>query len=273
MPRVLRRKRGEGVEYVTCRLCGRSLLWISPSHLIHAHGWTTPHPQEAYKRRFRVRRMDCFLTWDKRERNSAAALARQGKLWTPGRLRALVRSRLRRRLPVNYEAAARDCPSAPLEAVRFFGSWRGLLEECGLDWGKVVRRRPWTAPAVLAAIDEARRRGEDLSDGASRRRDPGLHDAAISRFGSWDGALRAAGLDPSGIRKYRRWTRDRILDAIRALPGSVRQRAVRAADPSLFNVGRRFFGTWSRAVRAAVSRSPRPPSLRSGSGCIPRGRG
>jgi hypothetical protein len=152
---------------------------------------------------------------------------------------------------VNYEAVARDCAVAPREAARFFGSWNGLLEDCGLEGDTILLRRRWTPSAVLAAVRAAGRRGEELSDAAVRRRDPGLHAAAISRFGSWDGALRAAGLDPARLRRYRRWSREGVIGAIRRLRGSLRQRAVRPADPSLVVAGRRFFGTWVLAVRTA----------------------
>lgn len=258
MPRIRRRKQGEGVDFVTCRLCGKALLWVTPSHLMGPHGWTTPHPQEEYKRRFGVARTDCLRTARKRERHSALALALRGRLWSRERLRGLVRDRLRRGLPVNLGAVERECPTAPREAVRFFGGWTGLLEDCGLKVEEILLRRRWTPSAVLAAVRAAGRRGEELSDAAARSRDPGLHAAAISRFGSWDGALRAAGLDPSRFRRYRRWSREGVIDAIRRIRGPLGQRAVRVADPSLIVAGRRFFGTWVRAVRAAGRPYPAP---------------
>jgi hypothetical protein len=224
------------------------------------HGWTTPHPQEEYKRRFDVRRTDCLRTARKRDRHVTATLARQGKLWSRERLRALVRNRLRRGLPVNYEAVARECPCASWEASRLFGGWEGLLKECGLNPGKIVRRRRWTDFSVVSSLRAAHRRREELADAALRKRDPGLHAAAISRFGSWDEALRAAGLDPARLRRYRRWSREGVIGAIRRFRGSLRQRAVRVADPSLVVAGRRFFGTWVRAVRA--SGRPYPPPSR-----------
>lgn len=251
MPLVKRHKRGEGVRYVTCRLCGRDFLWISPSHLSYTHGWSTPHPLDKYKARYGVRRLDCLLTARKRQRQVALHLAREGKLWTKERLRALVHRRIRRGLPLHWTAITSAAPSAPPAAKRLFGGWSTLLERCGLDYDRVRQRREWTPAKILAAIREAHRRGDDLAHGAIQRRDSGLEDAAVSRFGSWDRALRAAGLDPRRVRKTNRWTRKSILKAILAINGSTRHCDVERSNSALTNAAMRFFRSWGRAVRAA----------------------
>jgi hypothetical protein len=195
--------------------------------------------------------LDCLLTARKRQRQVSLYLAREGKLWTKERLLALVRTRIRRGLPVHLTAISSAAPSAPSAAKRLFGSWGTLLERCGLDYDRVRQRREWTPAKILVAIREARRKGDDLAHGAIQRSDAGLEAAALSRFGSWDRALRAAGLDPLQIRKTNRWTRKAVLQALRTIKGSTRQCDAKGLDPALIRAAVRFFRSWGRAVRAA----------------------
>lgn len=63
-----------------------------------------------------------------------------------------------------------------------------------------ARRRRWDRRSVLAALRKEMLRGGRLSAAALRRRDPGLHAAAVRRFGSWRAAIVAA---RSAARKSR----------------------------------------------------------------------
>jgi hypothetical protein len=79
-----------------------------------------------------------------------------------------------------------------------------------------------------------------------------LHHQARTRFGSWDEALRAAGLDPSRTRRRTVWTRTMVLDAIRARVAARRtlhRPRVREQDRRLLQAAEaRFPGGWPEAV-------------------------
>ena len=96
-------------------------------------------------------------------------------------------------------------------AMRRFGSWHGALRAAGVE---PCARRTWTRQRVLEEIQAWDRRGAFAEGG--RIEDHGLVCAARRRFGSWQRALAAAGVqlsDPENRRRWK-WPRRRILEAI-----------------------------------------------------------
>jgi hypothetical protein len=63
--------------------------------------------------------------------------------------------------------------------------------------------RRWSRRAVLTAIADRRGRGRPLHYSAVVAEDEPLLGAARRLFGSWNDALRAAGLDPEKVRNLR----------------------------------------------------------------------
>jgi hypothetical protein len=144
---------------------------------------------------------------------------------------------------------------------RQFGSWNAALEAAGLP----TRRCAWTPPEVLSALAAwayTHGRPPTLSDA---RTDPALpvQGACERHFGSWNDALRAAGLAPN---QESRLSDQRVRQALAAWAAwqrthgtgepsaaSYRAWAARQAEavPSASSVRRRFGGWWS-AVRAAA---------------------
>jgi hypothetical protein len=117
--------------------------------------------------------------------------------------------------------------------------------------------RKWTPAQVINCILAAAAEDPDLSYSHMRARDPALVRAAEREFGAWGAAVEAAGFDYETIRRYRRWTRERVIARIRELH-------VQGADLSWYMVmtrvdpplaaaalhGRRF-ASWSEALHAA----------------------
>ena len=140
-------------------------------------------------------------------------------------------------------------------------TWSEFVESLGIQYPGRKKRLDWTRAAVLAEIRKLRRRGLPLNDRAVKRQCPGLVQQGRQRFGSWDAALRAAGLDPKRIRLKRRWTRADVLAAIRARKKarkSLRSRDAVADDPRLVKAARRRFpGGWAGALAAAGVARPR----------------
>jgi hypothetical protein len=113
----------------------------------------------------------------------------------------------------------------------------------------------WTKDAIAAEIVNRYATGEPLTytgvQGTS------LLSAAMRHFGSWAAAVAYAGLDYDQIRRYRSWSRERIVDRIRELQ-------VQGADLSWNNVStvvdpqlasaatkKKYFGSWREALEAA----------------------
>jgi hypothetical protein len=132
-------------------------------------------------------------------------------------------------------------PSLFAAAKRRFGSWHRAMVAAGLD---SIQRKQWTNSIVLAAIRNHHARGT-----LSRvwREDASLLNAGCKRFGSWQNALAAAGLEP---RRLQRWSTERILRELRRWHRQT-QHAVRLADPRLADAAARYFGSLQKAAEAA----------------------
>lgn len=142
-------------------------------------------------------------------------------------------------------------------ATRYFGSWQLAIEFAGLDYEEIRRYRAWTRERIVEKILEYHCRGEDLSwRHVSTELDPPLAAAAVrsSRFGSWQKALEAAGLDYDAIRRHRRWDSEAVLSELRRLQQageSLRVSDAAEYGPALVAAARRHFGGWYEAICAA----------------------
>ena len=133
--------------------------------------------------------------------------------------------------------------------------WSGFIESLGIPYPGPKPRRDWTNAAVIAELRKRRRRGLPLNAGAMQAGAAGLYDQGVKRFGSWDGAFGAAGIDPNQVRKQRVWTRKEVQAAIRARKRggkSLARADVLADDGRLVRGATRLFpSSWARALAAA----------------------
>ncbi len=142
-------------------------------------------------------------------------------------------------------------------AVRYFGSWQRAIEFAGLDYDQIRRYKVWTEDRILEQIQKYHAEGKDLSwRHVSTQLDPPLAAAAIrcGRFGTWEKALEAAGLDYDEIRRHRRWDDDTIVNELRRLHSegaSLRVSDAAEDCPALVAAARRRFEGWYEAVEAA----------------------
>ena len=154
--------------------------------------------------------------------------------------------------PLNAGAVQKADATLASATLRWFRCWDDALDAAGIDPTRWSRRVPtWTPDRVIQAIHEIHSRGGPVSHAALRCNS--VTRAATLLFGSWDAALRAAGLDPDEVRIYRKpWTPDEVMQEI--------QRKARMGEPlnardvspySLRRRGRIFFGSWDAALAAA----------------------
>lgn len=207
--------------------------------------------------------------------------ARQSKKgrWRRANSRALVAELQRRaiaREPVAWKTIL-DTPDgwSFLSRAKFlFGSWSGALAAAGLD-PSGGRRSPWPTAGKATVLAEIRRReqaGKALNYKGIRQEKWGkpFLERAEHFFGSWSGALLAAGLEP-------KWGRSPWPTADKATVLGELRRRMRAGEPLGYDAIARepwgqalrkrcrvLFGTWAAALWAAgiepgkeVSRWPR----------------
>lgn len=110
---------------------------------------------------------------------------------------------------------------------------------------------------IIDEIKELHGREEDLSYSNMDRHHVALFRAAIRHFGSWREAVEAAGLTYEGIRRYKSWTQDRIVERIQELHAAGEDLSWRhvstEVDPQLAAAATRLssYGSWRNAVEAA----------------------
>ena len=81
-----------------------------------------------------------------------------------------------------------------------YATWAQALAAAGIDVNDVARYQQWNEERVLREIQAAHKTGVALSSKAAQQSHSKLFCAARRRFGSWDEALRAAGLEAESIR-------------------------------------------------------------------------
>lgn len=253
MRKALRRVRprvsGEGVDYVTCRICRRRFRTISASHLVRIHHSRAGDPLDEYKRKYGVERVKSLRTIRAQRRSLLARYVQLGNRWTRARVVSEIRKLRRRGASLNANQVALRHTSLQQAARRLFGNWDRALRACAIDPKRVRKCRRWTPALVVRAIRVIRRSA--LSHAKASERDPGLVYAACLRFGSWDEALRAAGFNPVIIRKRRHWDPDLVLEEIRRVAPGRSQEEILRSDPDLLAIAVFYFQNWPTALEAA----------------------
>ena len=179
--------------------------------------------------------------------------------WSKDRIIKRIRGLRKKGEDLSYNRMARQQQGLLAAANYHFGSWAEAVNSAGLDYARDVRKIPkWTRERIIGAIQEAHRRGDDLSwtSVTKSRKHSALAYAAIrdNQFESWDKALAAAGISPGKVRRYEAWDADKI---IRRIKDRARQRqplnskSMQDEDSKLFNAALNYFGGWDKALQAA----------------------
>ncbi|HSV72504.1 MAG TPA: hypothetical protein VLH79_01950 [Chthonomonadales bacterium] len=117
--------------------------------------------------------------------------------------------------------------------------------------------RKWSKQTIADEILRMHREEQGLNYAAIAVNQVALLRAATRYFGSWRAAVEHAGVNYDDIRRYRSWTRERILERIRELHArgvDLSWRHVSTqVDPQLAAAAtkRKHFGSWRAAIQAA----------------------
>lgn len=125
-----------------------------------------------------------------------------------------------------------------------------LLADLGID--RAIREgRRWTRSRIRRELRARVRAGESV---APKRLGPPLENAIRRLVGSWEQAMREAGLDPDTHRSHRSWDNARVVEAIRKRRSEgkpLSSAAVWNDQPALRRAGIRRYGSWGATLRAA----------------------
>lgn len=117
--------------------------------------------------------------------------------------------------------------------------------------------RKWNQDGIAGEILRRHETRQDLSYSGVSREDLPLLRAATRYFGSWEAAIKAAGLNYDEIRRYKQWNEARIVERIRELHAEGHDLSWRHVslklDPSLAAAATKkmHFGSWREAIGAA----------------------
>jgi len=117
--------------------------------------------------------------------------------------------------------------------------------------------RKWSKDTIAHQIFEMYENGENLNYAQIAHEQVALLRAATRYFGSWRAAIEYAGLNYDDIRRYKSWTKARILERIRELHTLGEDLSWRhvstVVDPQLAAAAtkRKHFGSWKSAVSEA----------------------
>ena len=137
---------------------------------------------------------------------------------------------------------------------RRFGSYRRALDAAGIAYGEVVTPPPMTADEITTKLSNLFERGRDLRYSQLRETNRRLLDASRRVFGSYQKAIRAAGLDYPPAPPMRHWTAQLVLKTLKELHRKnvdLRYRHFRKARLPLFEAARHYFGTYLGAIKVA----------------------
>jgi hypothetical protein len=130
------------------------------------------------------------------------------KRWTQKRVIARIRELHAQGADLSWSKISTEGdPALAAAAVRSncgFATWHEAVTAAGIDYDRVARYRHWTPERVVEEIQELARQKAPLSSKLVQDNHPPLYNAAKRRFGQWDAALKAAGIDPEKVRQRRR---------------------------------------------------------------------
>lgn len=118
-------------------------------------------------------------------------------------------------------------------------------------------QRLWTRESVIAAVQTEVSAGHEISYQRTNTRVPALVRAAERVFGSWGAAVTAAGFDYDVIRRYRKWSKQQVIERIQAWHAQGENLCwhyvSQTLDPPLAAAAlhARRFASWNDALRAA----------------------
>ena len=115
----------------------------------------------------------------------------------------------------------------------------------------------WSKESIALEIVHAYESGENLNYSGIAAANLALLRAATRYFGTWEAAVRFAGLDYDSIRRYKSWSRQRIIARIQELHQAGTDLSWRNVclhvDPQLAAAATKksHFGSWREALEAA----------------------
>lgn len=191
--------------------------------------------------------------------------------WTPARVIAAIRKLADKGGPLHASHVRERHPQLFNAAVkRFPRSWAKAIRAAGLDPDQ--HRQPRSKWTEQKAADWVQTRLAKRRSVLARDAPRDLQDFVRKRLRTtWTDFIESFGVPYPGVKKRRDWTKAKVLSEIRAQKAKgqpLNYRAIKQDYQALLHQGKKFFGSWDRALRAAGAlrgrEARKPPKTRSG---------
>jgi hypothetical protein len=238
-----------------CLICGVRAA-ILTGHLHSVHRLTTAAYQEQYPaaavtaetvRAKKMRPAKHFPHWEPH--------------WTPEYVLDRIEEYRVRGFPLNYGWIASHERALASAALLNHGSWDQALRRMGIDPGEARMAAPAQSLSrsdVIEQLQQRKRQKLPLSTALLAKENLRLMNASIRRFGSYENALRAAGIKPSDVLQrpaYYTVTDKRLLlqeaRRIGKLKGRERYKAARILHREFEGLATSCFGSWHSVAESA----------------------
>lgn len=123
--------------------------------------------------------------------------------WSPEDIKKELRSRSKRKRPVNSKVIQIELPGLYGAAVRHFGSYDDALRKSGVDPAGVVQRRDWDRQTICKRLREFEQSFGLVSQVMLRRFDSGLLRAIRLHYRNLKAAVQVSGVRSYSIRGHR----------------------------------------------------------------------
>lgn len=177
------------------------------------------------------------------------------KHWSRSKAIREIRNRHAQGLPMHQAGVERDNQGLAYAGIKYFGSWRAALKAVGINPKDVLYGSKWSKRRIIRTILARAAEGKPINSRHICLHEGPLWAAAGKRFGNWENTLRAAGIDPDDVRKFRIWGDNKTLlaeirrHAETGLP--MNSASMEKRDSGLLAIAVKRFGSWDNALMAA----------------------
>ncbi len=139
-------------------------------------------------------------------------------------------------------------------AYEHFDSYGEALAAAGFNYDEIRLSREWSKETIAQKLRELDEKDVDLRSSALARVDGGLWRAACNHFGSYEVAMKRAGLDYPPKKPLAGWVKSGVLQMLRQLHEDgedLRYSSMKKKRSSLFFAARYYFDSYVGAVGRA----------------------
>lgn len=194
-----------------------------------------------------------FTSWKTAVAAAGITLGKKRR-WDKEKVKQKLLERKEKGKPLNYFAVYNEELGLSKAIRKHFGSHDEALKYCNINPKKVRKWSEHSKSEILKNIIIWYVKGMDLSASAVRKRKYSrkIYQSAVreSKFGSWENAVKSAGIDYERYRKMQRWSAKSVKEEILRRYENGEPLNAGSVPSALHQSGSRRFRSWGKAIAA-----------------------